>query len=398
MLAGKFERVLRLLGSALENIMDCSEPRIPLKDLAKIAEVDVRTMRKYVYEGVEPGFCKLFKVSREVYKMDNRELLNWCDSLVLPENIKAAMEFMLVNNKLEELKEFIECKAITSINKSLRRWGKLYLLIISYEEGIITGKEILKQTQTITPSDKEIAALICLVQANACYRTVYEDAAYLSQMSTLCDQAIEQVLDLKDCFLKMSFEARLNDLLCKRELYVRTNAEKSREYANKNISQDICAFFKANSYYLVGISFMFESYEESISNTESAISEYRGAGYSRLADDLERYSLPLINAHYGVKDEGCKNVELAHYEAKWGDKELAKKLIDEAIEKGGESMYKIYYKGMAHEDDDMVFDSLLQFLSMGDRFFAQFPLEHLRKSKDPKIVLLAEMTYKRLTN
>jgi len=390
MLAGKFERVLRLIGNALENMLDYSENNIPIKDLAKMAEVDVRTMRKYVYEGVEPGFCKLFKISKGLFDNDEK-LIEWSYKLELPENIKAAMEYLALTKNLDTLNDYIKVKVDNSINKNLRRWGKLYSMISRYESSEIKNEEMLDKVRKASTNDNEMKILLSLIEANVCYRILSNSAAYLHEMSRICDEVEDKVYSLKDCFFKMSFEVRLNDLLGKRSLYVDADTVKAREYANKNISQEICAIFKANSYYILGTSFTFESYEQSVLNTKQAIEVYREADYEVFADELERWFLPFLDAHHGVKVTEGVSVVIAHYEAKWGDKQKALEIIERDVSEAEEAMYYFYYKGLATGDGDMLFKSLSQFLKVGDLFFAQLPLEQLRKSETLKSV--AEAVY-----
>ncbi|MFE7820547.1 AimR family lysis-lysogeny pheromone receptor [Priestia megaterium] len=379
-----------MIGNALETMLDCLEENIPVKDLARIAEVDVRTMRRYLYEGVEPGFCKLYKISRSLFK-DDVQLIDWAYKLELPENIKAAMEYLSLNKNLDVLNDYIKVKVDTSTNKNLKRWGALYGMISSYEAGEIKNKEMLDKVRKVSTNDSEMKLLLNLVEANVCYRILSTSAAYLHTMSRICDEIEQDVYDLKDCFFRMSFEVRLNDLLGKRFLYVLADVEKAREHAAKNISQDICAIFKANSYYLLGTSFTFESYELSVLNTKQAIDVYREANYEGFADELERWFLPFLDAHHGVKVTEGVPVVIAHYEAKWGDKGKALEIIEKEVSEAEEAMYYFYYKGLATNDSDMLFKSLSQFLKVGDLFFAQLPLEQLRKSETLKSV--AEAVY-----
>jgi len=384
-----------LIARDLGNYLDSAEAYITVKDLAVSVGIDVKTIRRILNREIETDFCNLVTICDFLYKSSDK-LIEWCYALEKPGNIRAAMEYMTVNKRHDDLKAYIYKKALNSGSKMLKRWGNMYLLVLDYENNPYDHINMLRKIRAAIPCDDEMGLLLRLLEANICYRIVCSESTYLYEMSRICDEVADDIHNMKECFLKKTFTLRLQDLTCKRELYVKADVTKARGYATKNINQEICALFKANAYYQVGLSFTFESYGQCRRNTEMAIKTYREAGYDCFADDLERYFLPFIDAHYGVEVSEGEKEGIAHYEAKWGDKEKASRLLDEEIAKVGESMHNLYYKGIATGDDKLLLKSLSQFLRVGDNFFAQLPLEQLRKSDSP-YVIAAETMYDQFT-
>lgn len=384
-----------MIAKDLGNYLDSAQAYITVKDLAVNVGIDVKTIRRILNREIETDFCNLVTICDFLYKSDER-LIEWCYTLEKPGNIRAAMEYMTVNKKHDDLKAYLYKKALNSDSKMLKRWGKMYLLVLDYENNPYDHIDMLRKVRSAIPGDDEMGILLRLLEANICYRILCSESTYLYEMSRICDEIADDIYNMKECFLKKTFTLRLQDLICKRELYVRANVEKAREYALKNINQEICALFKANAYYQVGLSFTFESHDQRQRNTEMAIKTYREAGYGHFADELEQLALPFADAYYGVEVLDGGKEEIAHYEAKWGDKEKALRLIEEEIVENGETMYLLYYKGIATGDDNLLIKSLSQFLRVGDNFFAQLPLDHLRKSNSP-LVMAAETMYDQFT-
>ncbi|KQL18818.1 AimR family lysis-lysogeny pheromone receptor [Cytobacillus solani] len=386
-----------MIANDIESQLDTFETKINIKTLSEMSGVAEATIRRILKRNHETNFLNLYLICNILF--DDDTLIRWSYSFELPNNMKAAMEFMLLKNKLDDLDKYIRTKVSKWDNKSAKKWAKVYSIISEYERNPTDHLKTLKKIRGISGSDKELEILLKLVEANIFYRIVADNSSYLHEMSRLLFEIKDHIGNTKD-FLYEAFSCRLNDLMSKNLLYVKSDVNKARQYAKKNIYQNICPLFKANALYLIGVSNMFESYEICLQYTKKAIDTYRVAGHDKYANDLERSAVPLIKAHFGVKyDEETKDLsEIAHYEAKWGDKQKSKKIINKLIEDSGETMYRLYYKGMAEENEEALFKSLTQFLKIGDNFFAQFPLNQLRRSSNTNMRTMAEMLYTQFIN
>lgn len=381
-----------MIANDIENVMDCSPVKITASILADTVGVSVNTIRRMLKKQVETDFYTLLKLSNYLYQNDET-LIKWCYTFERPINICATMEYLAINKKFDVLIDYISKKSTGALEK----WGELYGLLIDYENSKYNDKEMLSKLDRFPygDNDTDLIILLKLIKANTCFRIISPDASYLCEMSRICDELEGDLANLNASFLKESFSVRMNDLLGKRALYVRYDVEEARGHAFKNINQEICTFFKANSSYTVGRTFTFESYEKSVEYTEKAIAEYKDAGYLNFANDLERYFLPFLNAYHGLGYSEGDLTGGAHYEAKWGDKKKAKQLLAEAVKLEGESTYKMYYRGLANNDEDVLFEALSEFLYIGDKYSAQLPLEQLRKSENPTTRKCAETLYKK---
>jgi hypothetical protein len=387
-----------MIGRDIEEAMDCSVVKMTAGVLADATGITEKTIRRIIKDEGESNFCNFLSISDFLFDNDET-LVSWFYLFEKPENLCAAMEYLALKKNTNELQRFIKAKVICDDTKGkaiLRRWGSVYQLIADYETNPVDHEDMLERITRKIPADTEMHLLIKLVEASVCYRILSDEEAYLKKMRNICVLIKNDVENLKPSFFKKSFQLRLNDLLAKSELFVNVNIEEARKYARENINQNICATLKANSYYLLGRSFTFESCEERIKYTKLAIKYYRLAGDHGFADSLERQSIPFIKAHYNVSVPKEDKEGRAYYEAKWGDKEKAKSLLKDIIAEHGENMYRIFYLGIANNDPMLLTKSLAQFLKVGDNFFAQLPLEHLRKFTDPTVAMLTETVYNQL--
>jgi hypothetical protein len=390
------EGTMCMIARDIEHALDLTENLTP-NGLADVTGINRKTVRRILNKEVETDFCNLLSISNELFEDDNT-LIQWCYTFERPANVCAAMEYMSITKRTKELYNYIEFKVEKEMKgkKNLKKWGHIYKLMAEYEDKPLDHKEILKNIRSVLVEDFEMGVLLRILEAYICYRILSDDSSYLKEMARICDEVKNDINSIKECFMKKSLKLRLNDLIAKSELFVKADVSTARKYANKNINQDFCAILRANAYYLLARSFTFESCEERIRYTKLAIEEYKRAGYLYLADDLENLAIPFIEAHYGVRPS--ENEEgIAYFEAKWGDKEIAKTLIDEIIRNKGTNMYRIYYKGLAENNDQLLMESMSQFLKVGDNFFAQLPLEHLRASKNPIVSTLSETVYNEFT-
>ncbi|MEW4281726.1 AimR family lysis-lysogeny pheromone receptor [Priestia megaterium] len=387
-----------MIGRDIEEAMDCSVSKMNVSILANAAGVSKKKVERIIKNKCESDFCDYLDISKFLFETEDT-LIKWMYSFERPSNLCASMEYLALKKNIKELKKFIDQKVLCEETKNkpaLRRWGNLYKLIADYEENPIDHESMLDKITKKIPADTEMHLLIKLVEASVCYRILSDKEAYLKKMKNICVLIKNDVDEMDESFFKRSFQYRLNDLLGKSELFVNVNIEEARKYAQKNINQNICATLKANSYYLLGRSFTFESCEERIKYTKLAIKFYRLAGDHGFADSLERQSIPFIKAHYNISVPKEDKEGRAYYEAKWGDKEKAKSLLKEIIAEHGENMYRIFYLGLANNDPIMLTKSLAQFLKVGDNFFAQLPLEHLREFTEPHVAMLTETIYNQL--
>lgn len=375
-----------------ENVIDCAESKINLSDLASWIEVDVSTLRRYISGKIEPSFLKYYKMAKRLGIKDN-EIIEGCHKQTEPKNIKSAMEFFALNKRLDDLSNLITHSSKGTLNQSLKKWCQVYSLILDYENNPYNHKNFLENIAKINSKEIELTLLIKLVQANSYYRMISDVGSKRYEIISLCEDVEKKLSEVKDDFLRKSFEIRLNDLLSKVFLQIKVNTKEARLYASKNLNQDICPLFQANALYTVSTSFLFESYEEAIKYVKLSIDRYKDASYTHFANELERSAIPFINAVFGVKCESDDVSETAHFEARWGDKNKAAKILQELSNKGKLSMYKSYYLALATGNEELLFESFLCMLKAGDNFFAKLPLKDLEESQS--FALASKMVYEK---
>lgn len=378
-----------------ENVIDCSETKVDLFNLADILKVDISTLRRYLSGKIEPGFIKFFKMAREL-KVNNKDLIEGCLNQTEPKNIKSSMEYLALNKNTDSLELLIHKTSKETTNQSLKKWCQTYEIILRYEKSPLAHEQALESLQEVNTKESELILLIKLVKANILYKVISKVETKRYEMMALCDEVNNGIPLVKDEFLREAFTARLNDLRAKVALRVKANVKEARKIAADNYNQNICPLFKGNALYVLSTSFLFDSYEESMKYTKMAIDQYKSAGYKHVSEDLERSAIPFVNAVFGIKGQSDDISEVAHYEAKWGDKNKAKTILEDIQSQESLSMYKRYYLALATEDDQMLFDSFISMVKAGENFFAKLPLQQLKKSE--AFSLSAEMIYEKFVN
>jgi hypothetical protein len=378
---------MEVIVSMVEEHLDQLKERITWSRLAKKIGVNPGTFSHLRHNGNEWNFKSLLNLSKELYKNDYVDVMSkWCLDLKRPKNLKCALEFLSTHRRLDELEMLIQMIKNEYDSKDLRNWADIYQILLKHQRNP-NDIDYISELRDYSSKSVETKILSSIVEIYYFHRK--NDYKTILEKSTNLPSCFEMI---KDEFIRDSFESRLYEILGYINLY-RDNPQTAREYANKIISKNSCAVFAVSSYYIMGVSLIFEDYDRCLyylGKYEEMLRIYNWEEYIKI---LHNNVIPFINNIWGKtksSEEISDTLEKAHYEAKYGNKKTAIELLDSYKDKD-ESPFSLYYRGIAEEDSTILLQSLVKFMKLGNKFLAKLPYELLRG--DEKLFKVAELIF-----
>jgi hypothetical protein len=373
----------------IEEALDTSETKITWKDVANAAGI-TNSALSHFKSGTELKFPHLLNIAKFVFEGNYMaKFKEWCLNLNQPSNIRYALEYLAVNRQINELEELITKINNRYSSKDLVDWAKGYSLLALY----LKGNEpcaVLNQLRLYTPKTCEMKVLVLITEI-WCRNKMRE----YSTMNSLVSGLDLTINEIKDEYIKESYGLRVKEVLAFVQLYKFNNKEVARKYAEEIIFSDFSPTFTANASYILGMSYLFDNYDECLGNILRHRELLMESGRHAEIEVIDNNDLPFINNIWKKHNEQPKTNDIsekAHYEAIIGNKGSALELINGAIEKDGPSGFKLYYKALATNDKSLFMQSLIFFINRkGDKFYANLPYEHLKG--DPVYQPMADLLF-----
>jgi transcriptional regulator with XRE-family HTH domain len=371
--------------SMIEEQLDRLSQRVTWSELAQKSGVSPGNISHFRNDEIELNFRSLLNISKFLYNDDYVHVMSkWCLNLRLPKNLKCALEFLSVNLKLDELENLIQTIEEQYDSRDLKNWVDIYKIMLKRQrnQGNIDFIEDLRRFSPKTIETKLLSMIMELYYFYSIndYKTMLEKSKDLIHAFTV----------IKDEFIRSSFEARLYEILAYTSLHNLADIDAVRKYATKIFSQKICAIFTLSSYYLMGMSFLFEDYDKCLYYLKEYEKLLRVYNFTSYLTSLHNQDIPFVNNVWGktTNPEEINDIsERAHYEAKYGDKKMAIELLD----KLDETPFRLYYRGIAENDSTILLKSLIKFMKQGNKFYAKLPYDVLMK--DEKMAEIAHLIY-----
>jgi transcriptional regulator with XRE-family HTH domain len=361
-----------MIAKMIEERIDTLDTHVSWADIAKTLNLTKSAISKFKNNGTELGFESLLKLSKLLYHKNYKDVMSeWCTKIRKPSNVKYALEFLSANRKLADLESSIN--ELLAINTdTLNEIAKVYSVILMNHKGEF-NEEYINQANSLRPKSKENKVLLSISKVY-----YYNKIGNISKVIKFLEEAQRNNDVVDDAFLKDIYQHRINEMRSVVLLFNQCDTVEARNYAEKLLNNDFyCDTFKADSYYRIGMSFLFESPDLCVANLQKAADHYRKDGLSHLAEDTEKDSITLAKIHWGlVKDSSdLENISSqTHYEAKYGCKTKAQELSKGLKQT---SPFTKYYEGIAKNDSNLLLESLLMFKNNGNRFYAKLPLDVL---------------------
>lgn len=351
------------------------------QELATAIGADPSTVSRFFKFELEFSFTNYLKAVKFLCPDREKEVMKEIISIMVEQeqkqSVRFGMEYLSTSNMLIYLYEVIENQM--QAPKENRDWAKCYKLLADHKKGSLDKKELLEAANSLDPKFKETKL----------FKKILILYAYL-RLSTytlffpLLNEVEKDLSLFKHEYIRESFSVRLQELKSHAYLYAANDVKKARFYAKNVINSPyVCADFKYNSYYVVGMSYLFEDYEKCVGSLREYV---KGLKVSGLRDVEERIHYVLSNdiafakILWGIELNSFRTediLESAHIKIKQGKSEEAIKTLERYEDK--EDPFYLCYFGLATNNPNIIVDSLTAMIGKGNKFLANIPHMYLKQ-------------------
>jgi hypothetical protein len=367
-----------MIAKAVEERLDTLDNHITWSFIADKLKLSPSALSHFRNRGTELGFQSLFELAKLLFPRKFVDILSdWCLNLQKPSNLKAALEFLMLYKKISKLQTLILYIKKNYESKPIHEIAKIYeLLILSHKKDF--SDNYINTADNIVPKTPEGKVLLSITKSH-----YYNNKSNINAVKSLVQEAEDYIQKVSNQLLKHSYETRIYEMKSVVLLFMKGNTKGARLYAEKVLENKpfYCDTFAAESYYRIGMSFLFESPDMCLANLKKAKKHFLKKGLVNTAEKLEINEIAFAKIHWGFirsRDEIKDSSSLAHYEAKYGDKEVAKKI---ALTLNQDSPFTRYYLGITNGDCNTLLESLAMFAKKGNMFYAMLPKDALSEYK-----------------
>lgn len=362
-----------MIASMVEEQIDTLNTHITWKEIAQRLNLDKSTLSKFKNNGTELNFFSLYELSKLLYPKKYKKVMRiWCSTFKKPANLKHAFEFLSANRFVSELDTIVNSTLKITRSAIIKELCLVYKIILLNHKGMFE-ENYINTANELSLKHPEANALLAISKIY-----YYNKKGKISKVFSFLKEAEQHNDKVEDCFLKEMYQNRINEMKSVALLFGCGNTKESRVYAEKTIQNNIyCDTFKADSYYRIGMSYLFESPDLCLANLNKAKINYEKDGLSLISEETEESTITFVKIYWGLT-KGLKTNDpsaKAFLEARLGNKDKALEIIRTLNQ---ESPFTKYYEGIAKEDYHILLESLIMFVNNGNYFYAKLPYELLK--------------------
>lgn len=335
-----------------------------------------------VNKGSDFSFFFLLKATRHLCPQNEVEVMKQFIALFQKiDNKCISMEYALSIWDFELCRELIaknrEYGNVFKCRKS-KDWADIFEIALHMQERSLSQEERFKMVQEAKPKTNETKTLIKLLKCSILFHE-----KNWNELQRLMDDLENEINAISNEYIKSTFTSRLNSLKANVYLYFENNPLKARQHAELILQDEFPSQAKRHATYILGSTYMLESYEKGLQYFNEYIENLKRVGAYNVAQDVLDKDVAFLKNHWNVELEELQTNDLAekaHNLYKRGEVEEANKIFDQLEETQGElTSFQKYYKGMNNNDLDLLYESLIEFLKAGNKFYASMPLVALEK-------------------
>lgn len=369
MLLNEIDKQPRGYAEVLANVTRCYSSGSNLK----------KALKKEIGEFEE--FSDLIALIKYQFGADDKKLMAQYSTEmdVKKENARCMLEYLSCNRMLESMKQLID-NMLECSNATSRDYAKVYKLQYEWQSNYynLDHTLFLKKVNETKTSVSELNVFLYLLKFYGYYRQQNYKLAY--EISKL---VINEIEEIEDKYIKCMYKTKLNEALSYIQLRVLNKPEESRKCSEEVIVANIGITFDSYAHYSIGTSYIFTSYDKSIYHFEESINLYQSINRNDVVKDVKE-KIELLNVIWGKESEFYYLNSKLLYEAKNG------KLKDADLEKFKDKLDLSFYlliKGIKDNNNDVLLQSLIEFLKIGDTFLGNIPkIELLNKNYNQDVL------------
>ena len=337
---------------------------------------------KYLQEGISIDRGDIQKKGIDVILNGLREKENYEESVkkvasyFLKTNCtrskKIGMEFLYINGRYKDLQQLI-IKNENSTSASNREWARVYQIMSNARKGQTPSIQLMNEIQFFETKDPIVEILLEFSKV-----IVYSQARNYTFFGSSIDKIDNLMPKCSNSFLRNCFKRRIS-LLMFCYYWSRNELIIARKIAFELLSESIDARTKVRLHSGLGLTYLFDTYEQGIYHLNKALDIAKKHNIKHLLYRVENHIIPFYSACFGkvdhIKTEAIS--EQAHIEIVKGNKQKAIDLLNQIENK---SPFQYYYLGLAKEDHKILERSYNMFLiERNDYFYSRLPLYAMRK-------------------
>jgi transcriptional regulator with XRE-family HTH domain len=366
-----------MIAKLIEERIDTLENHITWSYIAKKLNLSKSTLSKFKNDGMELSFHYLLELSELLYPKNHINVMsNWCLRFKKPSNVKQALEFLSINRSLEILGDYIEqLEMLSNSSPIINELTDVYKYLLIHqkhpeEKSLLP---ILEEKSYKKPESNFLLIMCKLYQ--------HHRRNEINDLLELIQDAKKTLVDVKDATMLHRYELRLSEIESALSLFVHCDTAKARVLSEKILKEKryYCDKFVADSYYRIGMSYMYESPDMCLAYLQKSIERLKSSRLIANANSIENNEVNLVKIYWGLIREASEiknKPSKAHFLAKNKRVEEAMRVISGLDEK---SPFTRYYIGLANEDKDKLIESALTFKEKSNMFYANLPLLSLKK-------------------
>jgi hypothetical protein len=186
--------------------------------------------------------------------------------------------------------------------------------------------------------------------------------------------------------------SRICDLIARSYLFYKNDTKKAAFFAKTLLEGEFSANRKYHAYYILALCHFFSDYQESYRYFNLYHDSMLMIGNESLANGIKERDITFLKNVWGeISEVPSDSVEAAHFYAKKGKRELCLNILNnlETL-----TPFQKYYKALALDDPKLLSEAFVDFLTSGNKFFANLPLRELKKYKTYDF--FAELLYNKI--
>jgi len=314
----------------------------------------------------------LLLLTREHNERVAREAIRkYCMKTTVEETQRIGMEFLYINGYTADLQNLI-IKNKNSLNQLNQEWADVYQVLIDRRYRRHETHIYLRRLKNIKTDDPQLKCLIELSKV-----ALYYDQNEFGKIGNFLDIQHNLFNQIKDDFLFSSYRLKLYQHLFV-YYWVRNELIMARKYAFRALNKTNSALTKASLNINLGLTYTFDTLQQGMYHLNEAKKITKELGLNKTYESINQRNIPFLAAIFKQVEGVTSNdkSEQAHLEIAKGNHDKAIAILEDVPI---DSPFKLYYLGLAKQDEAILQQSYTDFIEKrSDYFFSRLPFNALK--------------------
>lgn len=293
------------------------------------------------------------------------------------------LEYLSCNRLLADM-EILLKKMETCENDESREYAAVYKLLHIWQTKYhqIDSAAFLEDLNKVHVTEANLKLAVKIMKCNVYYQKLSFNMAL-----ELSLELFDDLDNIEESYIKTAYETKINEIHSYLNLWVTSDYEQAREYANKVLSANIGQTFNAYANFIIGCTYFYDSFENAIMYLEKGKLIYDEIERNDASNDVNE-RIELLYIFWNRENEYPEfkwNVSNFLIKTKQGIKiqnELA-----QAQQTIKDVAFYTFLSGLEEKSMDKLLLSVIQFVKNGDSFNAKLPKQKLLEHGFNELVL-----------